>query len=265
MTTEMLTKLESVLTDPRGYWSSKECATSPAVLDKVMHYLVGYTTNHATARKAVRIFRGIDRTESVQFESWNEVRISTLKDIQTALKQAGATCDTWELAITIKDFLQNVFDTLGFCDIDDSISDKELNAFIEQLQGKPNSWEKNAITPFRPNYSTWNRKNARIVGETVLPEPVLMYVRFALNRTKYAPFEYHSEKVLGRVGLFPPEADYATKRKIYNDMIGLETPISKHRRLVEFSKLVCLERQPRCGICPLKTNCQFFASGANLS
>lgn len=252
----ILANIDTVLGDPRGLWSSKEFQSQPSNLDKLLNYLISYNSNPAAARRALRLFKGIDAQELVAFTSWDEVRVSTLHDIREALNCVGVKSDTWDLAITIRDFLQNLFDTLGHCNLDD-ISEKEINDYLDQLQGKPNSWEKGEITPFRPAYSSWSRKNARVPGEAVLPEAVLMYLKFLLGKTKYAPFDYHSEKVLTRLGLMTHDTPYQVKRNLYNQLLGTEKPISKHRKIVEFSKLVCLKRQPRCGICPFKTSCQY--------
>jgi hypothetical protein len=252
--TTILTGIDSILGDPRGLWSPKEYPNQPSNLDKILNYLIAYNTSAPISRRALRLFKGIDTLNMLAFTSWNEVRVSTLRDIQEVLLLAGAKSDSWDLAITIKDFLQNLFDTLVHCDLDD-ITEKEVCAYLDQLQGKP--WEKDEISPFRPSYSSWSRKNARLPGETVLPEPVLMYLKFLLGKTKYAPFDYHSEKVLTRLGLMKESTPYQAKRDIYNQLLGTEKPISKHRKIVEFSKLVCLKRQPRCGICPFKNSCHY--------
>lgn len=263
METTVIASIDSVLGEPRGLWSSKEFSSHPTNLDKLLNYLISYSSSAAISRRTLRLFKGIDSSELLAFTSWNEVRVSTLRDIQDTLVCAGAKNDTWDLSITIKDFLQNLFDTLGHCDLDD-ISEKELAYYLDQLQGRPTSWKKGEIVPFRPAYSTWTRKNARISGEMVLPEPALMYLKFLLGKTKYAPFDYHSEKVLTRLGLLSPEMPYQTKRSIYNQLIGNEKPVSKHRKIVEFSKLVCLKREPRCGICPLKTSCHYNQKKPNM-
>ena len=255
METMIMASLDSVLGEPRGLWSSKEFSSQPTNLDKLLNYLISYSSSAATSRRAIRLFKGIDSSGLLAFSSWNEVRVSTLRDIQDVLICAGAKNDTWDLSITIKDFLQNLFDTFGYCDLDD-FSEKELNSYLDQLQGRPASW-KGETVPFRPAYATWTRKNARVVGELVLPEPALMYLKFLLGKTKYAPFDYHSEKVLMRLGLITPEMSYQDKRSVYNQLIGNEKPVSKHRKIVEFSKLVCLKREPRCGICPLKNSCHY--------
>jgi len=256
MESTILDSIDNVLGNPRGLWSSKEFPSQPSNLDKLLNYLISYNSNASVSRRALRLFKGIDSLELLAFTSWNEVRVSTLSDIQEALQCVGTKCDTWELAVTIKDFLQNLFDTLGHCDLDD-ISEKEVNAYLDQLQGKPGSWEKEETTPFRPAYSSWSRKNVRVPGEAIIPEPVLMYLKFLLGKTKYAPFDYHSEKILTRLGLMTQDMPYQIKRNIYNQILGAEKPISKHRKLVEFSKIVCLKRQPRCGICPFKNSCHY--------
>jgi endonuclease III len=91
----------------------------------------------------------------------------------------------------------------------------------------------------------------------------LMYLKYLLGKTRYAPFDYHSEKVLSRLGLMAKETQYQVKKNIYNQLIGTDKPISRHRKLVEFSKLVCLERQPRCGSCPVSSSCQFNQKTTN--
>jgi len=259
METSILGSIENSLGDPRGLWSAKECANQPSTVDKLMNYLISYPCSPPVARKALRLFKGIETTD-FSFVSWNEARVASLPDIQEVLQLAGATCDTWDLAITIKDLLQNLFDTLGYCELDEELTDKEINSFLDQIQGKQGNKEKDHVTPFRPPHSSWNRKNARTSGELVLPEPVLMYLKYLLGKTRYAPFDYHSEKVLTRLGLMHVDTDYQSKRNIYNQLIGQDKPISKHRKLVEFSKLVCLERQPRCGSCPVSKDCQHFGA-----
>jgi len=252
-----LAHIETSLGDPRGLWAAKEYPHQLTILDKLMNYLIGYTCDGSVARRSIRLFKGIDSTDQISFSSWNETRAASLKDIREVLCLAGATCDTWELAVTIKDFLQNLFDTLGYCDIDDDIQETELNTYLDQLQGKPDSWEKGAITPFRPAYASWLRKKARAPGENVLPEPALMYLKYLLGKTRYAPFDYHSEKVLTRLGLMTRETPHQIKKNIYNQFVGVDKPVSKHRKLVEFSKIICLERQPRCGLCPVRTSCHY--------
>ena len=96
-----------------------------------------------------------------------------------------------------------------------------------------------------------------MAGEAILPEPALMYLKYLLDKTRYAPFDYHSEKVLTRLGLMVRTAEYQAKKNIYNTLLGADKPVSKHRKLVEFSKIVCLERQPRCAVCPVNADCHF--------
>jgi hypothetical protein len=254
--TALLARIETSLGDPKGLWAAKEYPQPLTILDKLMNYLIGHSCDGTVARKSIRHFKGIDSMECIAFSSWNEVRVSSLNDIRDVLQLAGAECDTWELSATIKDFLQNMFDIIGYCELDDDLSEKDVNIYLDQLQGKPNSGEKSAITPYRPTHS-WSRKNVRVAGEGILPEPVLMYLKYLLGKTRYAPFDYHSEKVLTRLGLMAKTTEYQTKKNIYNDLLGTDKPVSRHRKLVEFSKIVCLERQPRCVVCPVNADCHF--------
>lgn len=249
--------IDSIIADPKSWWNSSEHGP-PTSIDKFFSYLISYYCDPSSARRAIRIFNGIDRLGDTAFVSWNEVRVSKLADIRSALEEAGCKGPTWELAITIRDFLQNMFDTLGYCDLDSEMDGKDLSSYLDQLQGKPDSWEKGVPTPFRPAHSSWLRKKARFVTERILPESSLHYLHFLLGVSGSIPLDYHSEKVLSRLGLLD-NRDPNTKRATYNRLLGVDKPVSKHRKLVEFGKLVCLETKPRCGICPLKLKCSFFS------
>lgn len=246
-----------MLPDPKGLWSPKE-AKAPNAVDKLLNYLINYYCDPISARNAIRLFNGIDGRE---FVSIDEVRVSTLADIESALRKSGCKGLTWELAVTIKDFLQNMHDTLGACSLDDEdLEIADLEKYLRQLQGVPNSWEKDEPTPLRGATSTFLRKNSRKVGERILPDAAMQYLLYTLNQTQQLPFDYHSEKVLTRLGIMQNYSTHAEKITIYNHWIAGPKPMAKHRKVIEFSKLICLERNPRCQICPFGQVCRFNAA-----
>jgi hypothetical protein len=262
--TNIWTQLSKTYPKQKTFWKKDERSQKPTSTDRLIHYLVDYFTDPSTARNAIRTFRGLN--PQVPFCSWNEVRVSTLREIREALEQAGAKAHPWELAITIKDFLQNAWDTLFTCELSDVTSEqeKEVIAYLKQLRGAPNGWVKDYPSPFRPHYSSYNRKKHRGPSEPVLPNNAIKYVRYLLNRTKAAPFEFYSERALKRIGLI--KKGDTTKEKIasYNKFIGTKGPVTKHRRLVRLGKTVCIKK-PRCSICPISDECLTAAKKAKVA
>ena len=260
LNTSIWMKLSATYGFPQSFWEPEEYSQAPSITDRIVYHLIGYFENPTVARKALRIFVGIEKTyDSPEYCDWNEVRVATLRDLENSLKRAGATAHTWELAVTLKDFLQNVFDTLENVALEASeFKPSEIASYLKQLRGAPEAWLKNETSPYRPDTSLFYKqcKRYRKNGEPVLPESVIHYIEFLWGRNDKAPFEFHADKVLSRLGLFASQDEINTKVDKFQELVGDERPINKHRHLVQFSKTICTS-QPRCQICPLSEDCNF--------
>ena len=255
---EFWSTIGNIFSPPKTFWTTEECAKDPIITDRVIFYLINYFDSPSVARKAVRLFLGID---DHQFCDWNEVRVATLREIEEALKSVGGGINTWELAVTIKDFLQNAIETIDTVDIEDGLNDLkpgEVNAYLKQLRGSPEAWKKGQSSPFRPNISMFYKHclKYRKVDEAILPENAIHYLEYLLGRTNKAPFEFYSNRMMVRLGIFKEQDEVNSKIVKFNDFIGEERPINKHRQLVQFGKTICIST-PRCNICPLATECHF--------
>jgi len=252
----LLDRITALFIEQRPLWSTKERKAQPNITDKLFNYLISYLDHPSAARRAIRIFRGIELSDP-RFCGWNEVRVATLNEIRDTLSEAGVTNTSWELSIAIKDFLQNTVDTIGDCEFEGKYTPNELTAYFEQLKGKPEAWGKGESSPFRPYYSIFSRKNVRRANEPILPASAYSYLRLLLSRTTFPPFEFHTERVLSRLGVINRDDTHAQKRLKYHQFLGSDKPVTKHRRLVEFGKILCLTKAPRCNVCPLQADCQY--------
>lgn len=256
---EIWTKLGAIFSPPKMLWTSNEYGADPCITDRIIYYLINYYDTPSIARKAIRAFIGLDNSS---FCDWNEVRVATLRELDEALKSFGGTVNTWELAVTIKDFLQNAMDTLETIDLDSGLADLkpvEIVAYLKQLRGHPNAWKKDKPSPYRP-YTSLFTKHAlkyRKENEAVLPENAIHYLEYLIGRTSKPPFEFYANRMLGRLGLFEEREEISQKVLKYHTLVGDETPINRHRQLVQFSKTICISN-PRCTICPLSQQCVTF-------
>lgn len=233
-------------------WGSKE-KDRPGTTDKLLRYLITYYENPAVARDAVRTFCGLERN---LFAGWSEVRVSSLREIEDTLKLCGAKNHTWELAVTIRDFLQNAYDTIFTIDLDAFKRDgdnAELVAYLKQLNGVGLIF-KDSPTPFRPNYSSFNRRQLRVVGEPVLPQVAIDYLKYLWGFKETPPLDLYSQRILTRVGKLDKNATHSVQLKQYREVLTRRRPVSKHRSLISLGKLVCTS-EPRCGVCPISQHC----------
>lgn len=255
---EIWSKLGSMFAPPKAFWSAEEHAADPGFTDRLMYYLITYYDSQTVARKAVRWFLGIDGNS---FCGWDEVRVATLRDLDDALKSVGGSVNTWELAVTIKDFLQNTFDTIDTVNLDvalDDLKPSEIVAYLRQLRGHPEAWKKGESSPYRPYTSIFQKHclKYRKENEAVLPENVIHYLEYMMGRTSTSPFEFYANRLLVRLGIFEEQERLSNKVAKYNSLIGEERPINKHRQIVQFSKTICISK-PRCNVCPLAATCQY--------
>jgi hypothetical protein len=258
--------LKAAFGSQKVFWVEKENAEKPGVTDRLIHYVISYYENPAVARKAIRIFKGIslDDVGLAFFCDWNEVRVSTLRKIDDALKASGATGDSWELAVTIRDFLENVWNTIHTTDLS-VVTLEDRVAYLTQLQGK-GCWGKQITkedknkpcpTPFRPDYSTFYKHchKYRKPGEQILPNCAISYLDYLWKRTRNAPYENHANRILSRIGIFNISDPLGTKISKFESLTTAEKPINKHKHLVQLGKVVCLSSNPRCSICPVAKYC----------
>jgi len=246
--------LDKVFANQKVFWTSEERKRKPTATDRLIHYLISYYEMPAVARKAIRTFTGI---EGNLYAGWSEVRASSLRDIRNTLIASGGKANTWELAVTIKDFLQNAYDTIftdNLSKIEQSNEPKEIGRYLKQLSGTPGAMGE-STSPFRPGYSIFNRRKLRRVDEQVLPDFAIKYVKYLLGMTKQAPYDPYMDRILLRLGVVE-KADLGRARvKKYNQFMGIHRTVRKHKKLVSLAKTVCLSKNPRCNLCPLSNSC----------
>lgn len=260
-------RLASAFGNQKVFWTFDEKKEKPGVTDRLLHYLISYWETPAVARKAVRVFNGIESQGYSAYSGWDEVRVATIREVDDALHFAGATGESWELALTIKDFLQNTWLTLDTVILDDisKLKPGVVTRYIKQLRAVKNSWEitndkgKKEPLEYSLRFSETNFykqfKKYRQMHEPVLPSSAIDYLEYLLKRTGLAPFEIHANRILQRLGLFKSSDEISVKLNIFGQFLTEEKPVAKHKHLVQLGKVVCFIKDPRCNICPVSDQC----------
>jgi len=217
----------------RRLWDAEEYHRGPQEIDKVLEYIIAYADSAAPARRCVRMFVGIDPdSDGYQlFCSWLEVRVSTLREIREVLDSCGVRIDTFQLAKTIKDFLQTTWEIFDDCSLRprDDVDDADVKTFFERVQ---------------------------------IPDSAKTYIKYLWSKTRKAPYDIYTDRILCRMGMVKPTDPIRDKRAQLHALVANKQPMIRHKKLVVLGKRVCLAKAPRCNVCPVATQCSFAASQA---
>src|SRR4051794_36278001 len=187
-----------------------------SVLEAVVYGLCHDGTTREQANQALSRFKD-------DFFDWNEVRVSTVEEIQGAL--AGMP-DTEARAQKIRRFLRQLFEkTYGFNL--DALTKKSLKDSIKSLQ---------EYEAFESDYVLATVIQLALGGHAI-------------------PVDEPARRALGRLGIAEADADFASLRGM------LERAVPKNRS-VEFLDLIeelahdtCVEGAPDCPRCELRKIC----------
>lgn len=224
---EIWNLLSAMFGKQKALWEPEEREEAPGVTDKLLHYVMSYVDRPAPARTAIRSFVGLG-DDLQMFGGWNEVRVSTVREISSALTSAGINVDTWELAENIRDFLNYTWKHLSSLDLNAATEDnksKVIEAYLADL-------------PLQPKTS----------GD---------YLKVLWGRTKQVPYEAHTDRILCRLGVVQDQEFLGSKAATLQKLVGEHKPLVYHRKLLQLAKTVCLTKEPRCGVCPLNTGCEY--------
>ena len=250
-------RLESTFITYKELWSKEEREESPTVTDRLLRYLISYYESPSVARKAIRRFYSID---GYDFCDLNETRVSYIRHISESLKEAGAKGNVEQLAFTIKDFLQNAWETLHTVDLTLEYKDNPEGAvkYLNQLSGDKDAWAKGESSPFRPRYTFFKRRNLITDSEPILPDCAIEYLKILWGIKSSLPYEFYTDRILSRLGIVNKKDTKQKKIKELANFIS-GSPVSRHRILIMMGKTICTQN-PRCRKCPISSFCCEFQS-----
>ena len=172
---------------------------------------------------AIRSFRNL----KAQFVDWNEVRVSTLREIQ---EEIGKTPDSLSLAVFIKDLLEFVHHEHQNLSLEFLAEQNlgEIRRYLKQVRGLDNSTV-NLILRVRKEHP-------------VLP----------LNRA--------TETVVDRLGILRKSEKRDRKERVLHELVNPEKALFLHHFLLNHSQEYCPpdEASVDCARCCVRHVCAFY-------
>jgi endonuclease III len=182
-----------------------------------------------------KIHLHLDRAEAFQafrrlkhdFVDWNEVRISSIREIQEVL---GPSEDGLEMAVFIKNFLEFVHQEFRRMDLEflAEQSNAEIRKFFKQVRGLDASTI-HLILRLRKDY------------------PVL-------------PVNARMESTLTRVGVVRPRDNREQKGKFLHGLVNADLALPFHHFFLQHSRKICPPDESRlqCAACGIRSSCHYY-------
>lgn len=217
----------------RRIWEKEEHWRAPEEIDKVVEYIIAYADNAAPARRAVRVFTGVDKGPFglSLFCGWVETRVASIREIREVLDSSGVRVDTFHLAKTIKEFLRVTWETFDDCSLKPQMNSEEeiVRDYFDKVK---------------------------------ISDSTKTYIKYLWSRTRKAPYDIYADRILCRMGMVKASDPVRDKKAKLQTLIENQKPMIRHKKLVILGKKVCLTKEPRCGVCPVSSQCSFAASKA---
>jgi len=190
-----------------------------APLDELVLTVLSQNTTAGNCRQAFASLRE-------RFPTWEDVRTADVREIAEAIYSGGLS----EIkARRIKAVLQQIYEERGSLDLAwlACVSTEEAQGYLRRFPG---------VGP----------KTAACVLLFVLGRPVL-------------PVDTHVYRVSKRLGLIGPKVSVEQAHAILQEMVPEGRVYSFHVNMVRHGREVCVARVPKCSICALREECDYYA------
>jgi len=220
---EKAKKLDKILNTLERFYSRAVLSEGRNVLERFIFYWFFYGSPVTNAKKAVKAL-----ADEEEFADWNEVRVSTQRELEDVLN-ANRVEEAADLSPRLKTFLQAVFEELDDTELDTlkDLKPDKAKRFISTLPG--------------------------------LPPWATAYLLTLVGMESLVPWDPHTERVAGRIGLYDPNAPLPQKKKQLRAALQDEDPLRLHHLFVEHGKKTCTDVDPKCPKCPVNGDCAYYA------
>ena len=89
------------------------------------------------------------------------------------------------------------------------------------------------------------------------PKTAAILLLFTFGRPAF-PVDTHVHRITRRVGLIGPRVTAAKAHDILEEMGDSETFYPFHINLIRHGREICLARNPKCAVCPLRDDCDYY-------
>ncbi len=189
-------------------------------LDELIDCILSQSTNDNNRDRAFAALK-------TEFPSWAAVMDAPTEAVIAAIKPAGLAN---QKAPRIQTVLRQIYAERGELKIDflGDLPIDEAKAWLTQFHG---------------------------VG----PKTAAIVLCFAFNRPAF-PVDTHIHRVGQRIGFLPQGISADNAHPVMEAIIPPEDYYAFHLNLIRLGREICQARRPRCEICPLTQDCDYFQS-----
>jgi len=189
-------------------------------VDELINTILSQNTNDLNRDKAYRALRSA-------LPTWAAVRDAPVKTVIAAIKPAGLAN---QKGPRIQKVLQRITAERGELQLDflRAWPVDEAKAWLTSLDG---------------------------VG----PKTASIVLLFALGKPAF-PVDTHIHRVTGRLGLIPPGTSADKAHTLLEALVPPEWYHPFHLNVIQHGRQVCKAQRPRCEVCVLQKQCDYFAA-----
>ena len=189
-------------------------------VDELINTILSQNTNDLNRDKAYRALRSA-------LPTWAAVRDAPVKTVIAAIKPAGLAN---QKGPRIQKVLQRITAERGELQLDflRAWPVDEAKAWLTSLDG---------------------------VG----PKTASIVLLFALGKPAF-PVDTHIHRVTGRLGLIPPGTSADKAHTLLEALVPPEWYHPFHLNVIQHGRQVCKAQRPRCEVCVLQKQCNYFAA-----
>jgi endonuclease-3 len=118
--------------------------------------------------------------------------------------------------------------------------------------------QKGALTlDFLKAYSAEKAFDWLLQFKGVGPKTASIVLQFSLGKPAF-PVDTHIYRVSGRLGLRPQKMTVEKAHEYLASKFPPETYYAAHLNIIRLGREICQARKPKCEICPLQNNCDYY-------
>lgn len=188
-------------------------------LDVLVRAVLSQSTNAANCERAWKALRAVYRT-------WDDVAQAKADSVARALRPGGLGKLKAKYIIKMMNDLKKEYGSASL-EFIRSMSVREAMRALESIEG---------------------------VG----PKTAACVILFALGR-EICPVDTHIHRILQRMGIIPTTTTPEAAFELLQPLVPKEQAYAFHVSLIRLGRDVCRAGKPKCGTCPVETECRFPA------
>lgn len=189
-------------------------------LDELVSTILSQNTNDVNRDRAFNALRE-------KFSTWEAVRDAPSEAVIQAIRPAGLAN---QKGPRLQKVLQEITRQRGSLDLSflNELSTEEARSWLLQFNG---------------------------VG----PKTAAIVLQFALGKPAF-PVDTHVHRVTGRLGLRPESMNAEQAHTHFENLFEPAAYYAAHLNIIRLGREICPARSPKCPVCPLQAECQFYKS-----